>query len=309
MADFKITLEKTAPYELHYTYSIAGPHTSSDKVCLFVYNREKSFTASNPITAASGEGKFTVSNVGYYNVRIIRGSDTTHALARSEPVLIGPSVDVTAERKGENIVVTYTIHEDPDYPEELASQWWIGAYKAGTLSNGTYISYKKCIEKKSGEKIIFNISKDLRPTKNSRSFDFRFFFEGSTPHKYSGSATYEVMSRDSLSHMFSCSNEGNICASLTIYWERHDEAVGGWDWIGVYTSGEKGAEKFEKYLTDGIKDDNGCSGSICFDLTKWYANYIEKSAQTPKLEVCYFTGYPPISYRKVDDMTINIELK
>lgn len=305
MTDFNVTLKQTGKYELSYSYNIAGPYSAEDKVCLFVYNREKSYSDSKPITSASGEGKFTVSNVGYYNARIIRGSDTVHALARSEPVLIGPSVDLDAEIDGENIVVTYTINEDPAYPD-LNGEWWIGAYKRGSLSNRLYLSYKYCTEKVSGGKVLFDISKDLKPTNDSRSFDFRFFFEKASPYKYSGSTSFEVMSRDSLSAIVTRGAD-NSCVTLTVYWERHDEPVWSCDWIGVYHPEYVGGAKVdEKYLTAGAKKDG--SGNICFDLTEWYAKYKETQADVPVFEICYFTHNTFGQNYKVEEMTIKVDI-
>lgn len=304
MTDFNVTLKQTGKYELSYSYNIAGPYSAEDKVCLFVYNREKSYSDSKPITSASGEGKFTVSNVGYYNARIIRGSDTVHALARSKPVLIGPSVDLDAEMEGENIVVTYTINEDPAYPD-LNGGWWIGAYKSGSLSNRLYLSYKCCTEKERVGKVLFNINKDLKPTKDSRSFDFRFFFENTSPFKYSGSTSFEVMSRDSLSAIVAWSADKS-CVTLTVYWERHDEPAGSCDWIGVYyPEYADGAKVGEKYLTNGVKDG---SGNICFDLTEWYAKYKETHADVPVFEICYFTHNTFYQNCKVDEMTIRVDI-
>lgn len=306
MTDFNITLEKTGPYELSYSYNIANPYLGQDKVSLFVYNREKSCEKSEPITGTSGEGKFVVSSVGYYNVRILRGNDTVHALARSEPVLIGPSVALATETDGKNVIVTYTINEDYS---DLKGAWWIGAYKSGNPSNRLYIASKNCTEKVSGEKVIFNINEDLKPTSDSRLFDFRFFFEKSNPHKYSGSTTFEVMARDSLSHTFSWEPSGKeLSVSLTVYWERHDEPVWGWDWIGVYSPKHEGGKKVaDGYLTAGIKKSNG-SGEICFDLTEWYAKYRETNSEPPVFEICYFTHGWLGNNIKVDDMTINVKM-
>ena len=310
MTDFSITLEKTGPYELSYTYNMVMPCPGSDKVCLFVYNREMSYSASNPITEASGTGKFTVSSVGYYNVRIIRGSDTVHALARSEPVLIGPSVDLSVETDNENAIVTYSVNDDPAYPN-LNGAWWIGAYRSGTLSNRTYVSSKYCSEKRSGEKVLFNRIRDLKLTKNARSVDFRFFFETDTPYKYSGATTFELLSRDSLSAIFSrgggASGIDKSCELLTVYWERHEDTVGSWDFIGIYTPNyESGTKVAEKYLTEGTDNGNG-SGNICFDLTEWYAKYRKTSTETPQFEICYFT-HTSLIKTVVDDMSVKVDM-
>lgn len=315
MIDFDITLTKTGPYELSYTYSMDKSHPNSE-VSLFVHNREKSRSASHPITGTSGEGKFTVSAVGYYDVRINSNGNTTQACARSKPVLIGPSVDLAVERAGNNIVVTYTINEDPAYPK-MDGKWWIGAYKKGTFSNNSYVSWRECKEKKSGEKVMFDVSKDLKYSKlkeDAQSFDFRFFFYTSPyPYGYSGAATYDVLSGDSLTHIFLYKEDDKSCVSLTVYWERHDEAVGKSDYIGIYTpSQEGGAKVAKKYLTEGTRDHVG-SGNICFDLTEWYAEYRKKNTAPPTFEICYFTYYPSyylgIKSYKVDYMTINATMK
>lgn len=305
MSDFEITLEKTGPYELSYSYNMAGPYSGSDKVCLFVYNREMSYSASNPITEPRGGGKFVVQRLGYYNVRIIRGADTIHALARSEPVLIGPSVDLSAERVGENVVVTYSVKKDPLYTSPSGS-WWIGAYTAGSLSNRQYIASKYCKPNESNGEVLFNAKSDLKPTKGSRTFDFRFFFETSAPYGYSGATTYEVMSQDSLSFIPPETNGRDGRVVLTIYWERHDDTVGKGDWIGLYSLSPRAECVAEKYLTEGVIMGEG-SGSICFDLTEWLKTV--DAAQIPRFEACYFTHYMPLVNTKVEEMTINFPMK
>jgi hypothetical protein len=291
-----------------YSYSTPAPTTTSDWVAVYIHNRTKSYQAYRTCTTtttttttqhdgsnggSSGSGEFSGLCDGTYDVRLLRGSDTEHFIARSEPVVLGTPVMLTiredrdqqpssSSRDDSGTVVTVVTtkkmivdsREEQDdskdggdggggqqQQQRVRSKDWVGLYSAGMRSNKQYQTWSHITDTSSagGGRVEFEVPR------MPGEYHVRYFKAGSG-YAFSGSARFMVPNTDRLE--VSAVMAGGAGREIEVRWRCRSRARTTGDWIGLFSPGatDRQYHAFE-YLSRGtFDDDSQDSGVVRFDL-------------------------------------------
>ncbi|KAH3762443.1 hypothetical protein Pelo_5743 [Pelomyxa schiedti] len=227
----------------------------SDWIALFIHDREFSHSQYEYLGSQSaGTLCFKPVKDGYYDVRIYNaGSPPTSPRLKSDPILVGSIVKVSARVVGGSvpkIAVTWTL---PASPVLCSASDWIGLYENSTRSNRLYLSWASC-EKSC---VLFDIPKA------PELYDVRYFKAGSG-NAYSGHCSIAVPNL----------NDIQVTAAdsfLQVTWMCMTHPSSTWDWVGLFRvpGGVAEAERVTwNYCSKGsLYSHHGNCGVVRFDAS------------------------------------------
>lgn len=250
--NFSITIKVIDTEVVKYSYSVLEP-MKGDWIGLYVHNQESSYKKFEYTDGKKeGEGEFRDIPNGYYDVRYMRGGESSHYLARSEPFLIGPKVSLKViEKDGNKMTISYEVGRENIQIRCPESDWGIGIYPAGKKSNSDYLDFYKCRAYEPG-KVIVEIPR------NPGKYDARFFLEGN--EAYSAMLTFEVENED----MLKATLNGNC---LYVNWVCRTKPSDNGNWIGLYNEAEPNKCIIYKYIKDCNPSEDRQSGSFYFTVS------------------------------------------
>ncbi|KAH3764812.1 DNA-directed primase/polymerase protein [Pelomyxa schiedti] len=250
-----------SPKSINYEFHIQGVEpTATDWVGLYIHNRQYANKYSDwQHTAGTAHGHGTFSNLldGFYDLRLFLNGNKTNPICRSEPVLIGTEVPLSAEIVGRKVRISWLPKNatlNPTYD-------WIGLFLKGTKSNKKFLMYTWGSE--CGSVLVGPIPY------GTDEYECRYFKHGSG-FIYSGRVFFSIPVRDSLTVI---SSNLRLGESLQVRWALSTVEPHSRDWIGIFPAGAKDdaylCYKYTHNCTVDQRDhDNGTMVFDTADLTK-----------------------------------------
>jgi len=259
--------EGAASCDIAFEFSVPSPSTS-DWIALFIHDRQLSHSGYEWTQGAfRGKGVFKNLAHGTYDVRLLRGRDSEHYLARSNPVLVGPPVTLRITGADTELLsVEYSGGSE-------RSGDWIGLYTAGSRSNKKYLAFEYCTTHPAG-------TVRFATPRQPGNYDVRYF-KAASGYAYSGAATVTVPNVDSLTATSLTVTGGTV--TCDVVWKCRSRARTSGDWIGLFEpTGTSRQYLLCQYLSHGTIDASGNAGTLHFDLSKLNPGTYEFRLFSPK---------------------------
>jgi hypothetical protein len=237
------------------TWKVSGFQPSPrDWLALFIHNREWNYSAwEYTKSMAEGSHRFDGLLNGYYDVRYFMGGAASW-LCRSEPILIGPRVDVRvalgpAASSHRKIEVTWTVEDSA----VASPKDWVGLYTTATRSNKKYITWEKV---GTATSVTFDAPRTPGP------YEIRYFLGGSG-YIYSGkSEVIDIKNIDAVTI-----ETGEDPSKLKLHWVCTSHVPNPrWDYIGLFDKTPSCLKYC--YTSTGKVDTETDTGELEFELPR-----------------------------------------
>jgi len=235
---------------IEFTWNIPEDEevNAKDWIGLFIHDREHSNKYESSVYLEgkrNGKLTFSAPGNGYFDLRFYQKNGREEK-SRSEPFLVGPMMEVKAERENRrkiNVTWNRDLEEDGD---------WIGIYEKSTLSNARFIQQLSVSSANNNGVLTFD-----SPRKPGM-YEIRYFFSSKrhgTGYAYSGKTEIEIPDEDGMYIM-------TTHPVLKVHWQVFSCQPSKKAWIGLFESSDEKAKRlgFTYLLEKGLLDVFGDNG-------------------------------------------------